>query len=217
MSDGAERIAGSRKIDPRLMAQRFAELQLPIYTIGFGGEGVTGNHVDLAIESMLVDPLVFEKKRVPISLKLRAKGAAGRELTVKVWLEDRAGKKVGEVGEMIPASATNDSIPLRKVRPTENDELIPVELSFVPDLPGEFKLMVKVETIDGEVKINNNLQQTIISVQQGGIRIAYFDHALHTEQKFIRAVNHSDKIQLDFFPIRMGLFAKSNRLDPQDI
>ena len=75
--------------------------------------------------------------------------------------------------------------------------------------------MVKVETIDGEVKINNNLQQTIITVQQGGIRIAYFDHALHTEQKFIRAVNHSDKIQLDFFPIRTGLFAKSNRLDPK--
>ena len=117
MSDGAERIAGSRKIDPRLMAQRFAELQLPIYTIGFGGEGVTGNHVDLAIESMLVDPLVFEKKRVPISLKLRATGAAGRELTVKIWLEDRTGKKVGEVGEMNPVFATNDTVPLKKFAP----------------------------------------------------------------------------------------------------
>ena len=76
-------------------------------------------------------------------------------------------------------------------------------------------MRVKVETINGEVKLKNNLQETIITVQQGGIRIAFFDKGLHTEQKFIRAVNHSDKIQLDFFPIRTGLLAKSNAINPK--
>ncbi|VAX38667.1 hypothetical protein MNBD_PLANCTO02-1547 [hydrothermal vent metagenome] len=215
LSDGAQRTAGKNKVDPRMMARRFAELGLPIYTIGFGGEGVTGNHIDLAVESMLVDPLVFEKKKVPIRIKLRAQGAAGRELTVKVWLEDRTGKRRGEVGEMKPLLATNESIPFRKIRPTGNNELIPIDLSFVPDLPGEFKLMVKVETIDGEAKIKNNFQETIISVQQGGIRIAYFDQVYRPEQKFIRAVNQSDKIQLDFYPIRTGRFFQSNKIDPK--
>ena len=77
LSDGAQRTIGSKKVDPRLIARRFAELSLPIYTIGFGGERITGNHLDLAVESMLVDPLVFEKKKVPISIKLRALGAGG--------------------------------------------------------------------------------------------------------------------------------------------
>ena len=44
-SDGAQRARGELDIDPRSAARQFGQLQIPIYTVGFGGTGVTGASV----------------------------------------------------------------------------------------------------------------------------------------------------------------------------
>lgn len=196
LSDGAQRAVPPFDADPRAKARLLGQQRVPVYTIPFGGSGLSGTAFDLAAEDLLVDPLVFEKKTVPVSAKVRVLGAAGRALTVRLLVEDRTGKKRGEAGEMVVPPAGKNANPSTQVRPATNAEVIPVELSYVPQRPGEFKLAMEIVPLEGELKQQNNRQETIISVQEGGINIAYFDSP-RPEQKWINAVNSSDKIQLD--------------------
>ena len=202
MSDGAQR-AISDDVDPRTQAKEFGHRGVPVYTIGYGGAGLS-HALDLAIEDLLVDPLVFEKKTVPVSARIRVQGAAGRRLTVRLLVESRLGKQPGEPGTMKPPGASSRTISALQIEATRNSEVIPVELSYVPQRPGEYKIAVEVVPIDGELKEQNNRRETIITVQRGGINIAYFNRPLSPEQKFLKAMSASEKIQLDFHDIRQG-------------
>ena len=211
-SDGAERIPVGT-VDARSTARRWGELQVPIYTVGHGGAGSRGAGYDLAIEDLVVDRLAFEKNVVPISAKVRAIGVAGRDLSVRVMIEDRQGVKVGESGVLKPARQAPGSTPVKKIRPAGNSEVIPVDLSFVPVLPGEYKIAIQVDVLDGEIKDTNNIRETVITIQQGGIRVAYFDRPTRFEPIWIRRLNSDTRIQLDFQPIREGEFRGQSSID----
>ena len=53
--------------------------------------------------------------------------------------------------------------------------------------------------------------ETIIRVRRGGIRVAYFD-IVRPEQKWIKQINDSSRIQLDYQWIRSGAFQGRNRI-----
>jgi uncharacterized membrane protein len=214
LSDGAQRAAAPNNADPRAQAMLYGRQRVPIYTVGFGGSGVSGSAFDLSVEDLLVDPLVFEKKTVPVSARVRVLGAPGRKIAVRLLVEDRAGKARGEIGEMKVPPAGINAKPSAQVETATNAEVIPVELSFVPDQPGEFKIAIEVEPIEGELKQQNNRQQTIISVQAGGINAAYFD-TIRAEMKWINAVNTSDKIQLDAYVVAAGARTGGTTIDPR--
>jgi hypothetical protein len=214
MSDGAQRAVAPRDVDPRSVVGRFRERGIHIHPIGFGGSGLTGSAFDLAVEDLLVDPLVFVKKEVPVHARVRVLGAAGRQLTVRLLVEDRSGKKRGEAGEMKVPPAIKNARPSVRIQATTNAEVILVELSYVPQRPGEFKIGIEVVPLEGELKKSNNRQETIVTVQKGGINVAYFD-TVRPEQKYLRIVNRSDKIQLDFQQVRAGEFASQTEIDPE--
>src|SRR6185369_6060636 len=96
-----------------------------------------------------------------------------RKLNVHLLVEDRAGKKPGEAGEMKVPETTRQSKPRTVIETTKNADLIPVELSYVPDRPGEFKIALEVTPLEGELKPGNNRLETIVTVQKGGINVAY--------------------------------------------
>jgi len=210
-SDGAQRAVPPAGADPRDVARRYGELGLPIYPVPYGGNGGDAAF-DLAVEDLAVDPLVFERKAVPVTARVRIAGGAGRPFLVRVLIEDRSGKRPGESGELKPVPATDNSQPSREVRTDQNNAAVPVELSFVPQLPGEYKVAVEVVPADGEVKLTNNRRETIINVQKGGLRVAFFGPP-SPEQKWIRNVNTDQKIQLDFKPIRTGTFGRQDAID----
>lgn len=211
LSDGAQRAMPPADADPREAARRYGELGLPIYPVPYGGQGGDSSF-DLAVEELNVDPVVFERKAVPVLGKVRITGGAGRAFTVRILLEDRAGKRPGESGELKPAVATDNSRPVREIRTDENSAVVPVELSFVPPQPGEFKVALEIVPVEGEVKTTNNRRETIINVQQGGLRVAYFGSP-SSEQRWIRNVNTEQKIQLDFFPVLTGAFGRNRSID----
>lgn len=212
LSDGAERTPAGT-IDARTTARRWGDLQTPIYAVGYGGSGTSGAGYDLAVEDLVVDRLAFEKNVVPISAKIRAIGVGGRDISVRVMIEDRNGIRVGESGVLKPAQQAPGATPFKKLRPTRNSEVIPVDLSFVPVMPGEYKIAVQVDVLDGEIKDTNNLRETIITIQQGGIRIAYFDRPTRFEPIWIRRLNNDTRIQLDFQPVREGKFRGQSSID----
>ncbi len=216
LSDGMQRALPPVDGDPRRIAEQIAShpvRRVPVSTIGFGSEVLEGAS-DLAVEEINVASEVFVKTTVPVTGRIRATGAAGRSLTVRVLLEDRSGKQPGETGELKEIPATSTSRPVMKLTPLSNAEMLPFELSFVPPQAGEYKLAVQVEELDGELKTTNNQRATIINVGKGGLKIAYFDKP-YWEQKYIRLAGSSKKIDIDFFAIRPTPFIDQNKLDPK--
>ncbi|MGE3317280.1 MAG: glutamine amidotransferase [Planctomycetaceae bacterium] len=129
-------------------------------------------------------------------------------------VEDRSGKSPGVAGEMrFPPAARGAKISTQ-ITPTRDSESIPVELTFVPDLPGEYKVAVEVPPLDGELKQPNNRKETIIKVQKGGIKVAYFDR-LRPESKWVKNLGSAEKIQLDFMLVNSGKFRNLTEIDPE--
>jgi hypothetical protein len=214
MSDGAQRAMGEEDADPRAAARRFAEQRgIPIHTVVYGSPELTGVGLDLAVEDMIVNTEAFEKKTVPVRAQLRVTGAAGRQVRVRLLIEDRTGLSLGESGELVPIPLAGDAVSFRDITIQENNEVIPIELSFIAEQAGEFKLALEAVPLDGELKLNNNQVQTLITVRKGGLRVAYFD-TMRIEQRSIRLLNDTAKIQVDMQVVLSGDFRGNTRIDP---
>jgi hypothetical protein len=195
-SDGAQRALPPYDTDPRAAANRLAEQQIRVDVVGLGASGISETSTDLIVEDLEVSPTVFVKNTVIVRAKIRALGAADQDLTVRLLLEDRASAEPGKSGRMVPVAA-----PL-KIRPKRNQELLPVEIPFTAQDPGEFKLTLEVVPLEGEALTTNNSQTTFITVLKGGVSVAYFDRQHRPEAKFLKRIDESPDIRLDFKPIR---------------
>jgi hypothetical protein len=197
-SDGANRAMAPNDIDPRAAAARLADQQIPVDTIGFGASGLTDSTIDLAAEDLEVSPTVFVKNTVTVSAKVRALGAADREVVVRLLIEDPGAALAGGVAPMKLAT------PPVTLKPRANQDLLSVEgLSFVAQDPGEFRLTLEVVPLEGEPLTSNNSLTTYMTVLKGGISVAYFDREHRAEMKFIRRTDESPDIRLDLKPIRL--------------
>lgn len=208
MGDGAQRALPPRQEDPRQAARIISELQIPVHTVTFGASQLQGTTVDLMLENLRTSPTVFVKNRAVLESSLRALGAAGRELSVHLLVE----KPSPDDPQKRTLQAEGEPL---LITPRSADEVIPVQMSFVPDTPGEIKVGLRVEPVDGEVLITNNEQSTYLTVMKGGIRIAFFD-SLRNEQQFLRKIDESPDIQVDFYPVRKGTLAR-NDAPPSDL
>lgn len=213
LSDGAQRALPPFDVDPLQAARKLAAEQAPVYPIGYGATSLSSTTVDLALADLLIDPVVFEKKRVPLKVQLKASGAARKKATLRVLVEDRGNKPNGEPGVLVKAPFMQQAKVETEVVLRGDTDVQTIDLSFVPQRPGEVKVAVEVVALEGEVLTRNNRLETIITVRQGGLRVAYFDTA-RPEQKFLRMVNGADKIQLDWFEIRRGRFRGQTKIDP---
>jgi len=198
LTDGAQRAGGEEDLDPLLAARRLAEEKgTPIHPVPFGTSELSASGLDLVMEEMILDqPVTFEKKQVPVRMRVRLQGAAGRTVRVQLLMEDRAGKALGESGVLKPIPLSQESKPFADVRTSENSASLNVDLSFIADQPGEYKIAAEVVPVDGEIKLNNNRLESLLTVRKGGLRVVYFD-TLRVEQKFIKELNDTAKIQLD--------------------
>lgn len=200
MSDGAQRAVGELNIDPRAEARRFAEQRgAPIYPVPFGSSDLSGAGVDLAVEDVVVDPFPFERKTVPVRGFVRVSSAGGRTATVRLYLEDRSNKQVGETGDFKPLRATVDSRPVKEFTIPQGVTRVPFELSFVAEMAGDYKLRCEVEPLSDEpkeVKVANNRFETLITVRKGGLKVKYFDVLRH-ESTYINRLNDNAKVQLE--------------------
>lgn len=198
-TDGAQRAVPPFDVDPRAAASRLADVPVRVDTVPFGASGLSESALDLIAEDLEVSPTVFVKNTVVVSAKIRALGAADKELTVRLFLEDPNSAEKGQQTKMKSAAT-----PLR-IRTSRNEDVLPVEMNFVAQDPGEFRLRLEVEALEGEPLTANNSLTTFISVLKGGISVACFDDALHPEHKFLRRIDESPDIRVDFKPIRSAI------------
>lgn len=213
MTDGAHRVMPPFDADPLTAARKLADAQVAIYAVGYGASSLSTASLDLAMEDLVVPEVVFEKNRIPVKAKLRAVGAAGKKARVRVVIEDRSGKRPGESGELKPAPSTAQTKTVQEIEIKQDSETIPIELTFAPQVSGELKIGIEVEATENELLKGNNRRETIITVKQGGLNVAYFD-VFRPEQYWLRVVNGADKIQLDFQEVRRVRFAGQTKIDP---
>lgn len=208
LGDGAQRALAPFDADPRIAAARLAESQLPVDTVAFGSSELSGRSLDLALEDLEVNPTVFVKNKVVVGAKLRATGAQGRDLVVQLMIEDPGASRPGEPPAMKLAAP---SVTLSTKQPVA---VLPVELEFTANDPGEFRLSLRVAPVDGEPVTSNNELTTYITVLKGGINVACFD-AIRPELRYLRLIDESPDIQVDTKVIRKGEFLEGNRVEAE--
>lgn len=211
LGDGRQAATGALDVDPMTPARQFGRLQRPIYSVGFGREDATDSTLDLALNDLDVSREVFQGNVVPIRVKLTSVGVLGQPVRVRVLLENRSGKVDGESGPLEPVPVEDDTRPIVTVTPDKASQEQTIQLQIAPEQVGDLKLVVEADPLPAEVRKTNNRVETIIRVRRGGIRVAYFD-IMRSEQKWIRKINDSSRIQLDFHPIRSGAFRNLTKI-----
>ena len=212
LSDGKQAATGQLDIDPLVAGRLLGKQHAPIYAVPLGSSEVTSTALDVAVSELDVAQDVFLRNVVPIRIRMKALGAQGRDVRLRVLVEDRSGLTAGQSGPMkaIVADRNNVTVKIHKVETKADD--VTVELQFVPMVAGEMKIAVEAELLPGEVRRTNNRVETVIRVRAGGIRVAYFDR-LRPEFKWLKSINVSSRIQLDAKWLRGGVFANRNRFD----
>lgn len=211
LTDGSHRVAPPFDADaPRTVARKLGQLQIPVFPVPFGESDIEEAGLDIAVEDLAVSPIAFVRNTVPVTAKILVQGGEGRRFNVELLIEDPSdptGKR------MIAPKAIRGARPTIQVQSTKNSETLPVELSFVPELPGEYRVAVRVEPIAGELRLTNNQRETLLTVQSGGVTVAYFD-TVRDEVLDIMRINSAEQIRLDFHWVRSGTFAKQSKIDP---
>jgi uncharacterized membrane protein len=203
LSDGRQAASGALDVDPLIAARVLGRSQRAIYSVGFGSTEATTSSLDLALDELDVSREVFQGNILPVRVRLKSSGAQGQKVTVRVLLENRLGVIDGQSGKMEPVAVSEEVRSIAVVTPSNSSDEQIVQLQISPELTGDLKLAVEAEPLPGEVRRTNNRVETIIRVRRGGIRVAYFD-VIRPEQRWLRAINDSTRIQLDFQPIRLG-------------
>ena len=211
LGDGRQAALGNDARSPVPLATRFGRRHTPIYSTVFGTSDVGSSSVDTAVTELDIPRDVFVGNVVPVSARIRAQGAAGKKTRVRVLVEGPR-REHGQSGEMVPARTDSQSRPQRELTFDIDSFDRLIDLSFVPPRDGEWKVAVEVEPVDGEARPTNNRIETIIKVQKGGIRVAYFDRS-RPEVKWIRSVTISNRVQLDFQQVYFGRLKDRNQFD----
>lgn len=210
LSDGRQAASGALDTDPIEAARLLGRQQRPLYAVVYGSTESSDTGQDLALDELDLARDVFRGNVVPIRVRLKSLGAQGQEVRVRAFIEDRTGRLPGEAGEMIPATGDEGGAVITHTPATPSEETT-LQLRIVPEMVGDIKIALEAEPLSGEIRRTNNRVETIIRVRQGGIKVAYFD-ILRPEQKWLRRINVSSRVQLDFQLIRSGPFSSKNSI-----
>ncbi len=199
LSDGAQRAYPPRDLPAQTAAARLSHLDVPLYTLPFGQSRGLGEAKDVALKDLVANPTVYVKNELSIRGQLRIDGYVDRDIPVRGLFETSAGKM--------------EVVAEKKVKATADGQLVPVELSYIPQTPGEFKLTLEAVPQPGELVTTNNQLSTFVTVLKGGLNVLYLEGALRPEDKFLRrSLDASPDIKVDF--LRTPLPNLSDRFRP---
>ncbi|HEX4149960.1 MAG TPA: glutamine amidotransferase [Pirellulales bacterium] len=185
ISDGAQRAIAPRDTPPQVPARRLADLGYPLYSVPLGQARGLGQARDVAIEDLRVPQQVFVKNQLDVKATIRIEGYVNQSVLAQLLVEDHEGK-------MQPVAST-------KLEARQDGQRLPAELVYVPQIPGEQKITLKLPDLPGELVTTNNQVSTFITVLKGGLSVLYVEGQPRVEQKFIRrSLDSSPEIKVDY-------------------
>ena len=185
LSDGAQHAYPPRDIPPQSVARRLGEGGVPLWSVLFGQQRSGSQGRDAEVVQLSVADDVFVKTTVEVSGRVRLSGLADRDVVVRLLVEEGGGE-LEEVARAV----------VRSSGPSAEDT---VRLSWRPETPGERKVVLAIDPLDGETVITNNEVSSFVNVVDGGLQVVYLEGALRVEQRFLRrALSASPDMQVDF-------------------
>ena len=176
ISDGrATRSRGSAEAAARLLGQRGVK----VHAVAVGSNRPIDRVCDVAVRDLRAPERVFVGNRPQVRAVVSTLGMAGKKVEAVLSVN---GNEVARL-PVVPAAD----------RSTQ-------EIVYAPplDAVGPAKIVLAVEPVPGELVTTNNRAETIVRVEEGGIRVLYLDGRLHPEGKYIaRALGDAKEIELD--------------------
>ncbi|MEO8498704.1 MAG: glutamine amidotransferase, partial [Planctomycetota bacterium] len=183
LGDGAQ-TAFSPQVEMPEAGRELARLEYPLYTVVFGPSGDVAQARDVSIENMPEQYTVFVKNELVVKGALRVRGYVNQAVAVELIATNPAGEKT--------------RVATVEVTAREDNQLLPVEMSFVPAEPGQYQLTLRAAEQPGERVTRNNELSAFVTVLEGGLRVLYLYGDLLGEQRLLRrSINMSPDIQLD--------------------
>lgn len=161
LSDGAQRAYPPRDVLPQAAAARLKHLGEPLFAVLVGQPRGPGQLQDVAVTDLLTDPTVFVKNELAISAQVRIDGYVNRAIPVKLEVETPAGK--------------TETVAQPTVTATRDGQRIPLNFSYIPETPGEYKVTIKLEEQKEELVTANNRLSTFVQVLKGGVNVLYIE------------------------------------------
>ncbi|WP_417731942.1 hypothetical protein [Rosistilla oblonga] len=150
----------------RVAADRLAAQNIPLWTVGLGGEQPPP---ELAIDEVVADDRAFLGDEVQVRVLLRGTAPAGSEVAVE--LRDRDSDAL-----LARQQVRMESSPTRTVVP----------LTFTADRPGIWNLQVVVPPIDGEIFTDNNRKPMRLVVRDEPIGVLLIAQQPSYEFRFLK-------------------------------
>lgn len=184
LGDGAQ-TAFDPAVEIQEAGRELARLGHPLYTVAFGPPGDVVQARDVAVENLQDQYTVFVKNELPLRAAVRVHGYVNKEIPVELLVESPDGE--------------TETIGPKTVMAREDGQQVAIEMKYVPEHPGRYKLTLRANEQPGELVTKNNQLSAFLRVLEGGLKVLYLEGALRWEQEFLRrSLDASPDIELDF-------------------
>ncbi len=194
LTDGRQQALTPRDASAQDIAAKLRHQNFPAFPVVFGQSRGLGGVRDVAVVDFPPPAAVFVKTEMAIHGEIKINGYVNQPIHVRVLMEMPGGKM-----EVVAEK--------RDVKASADGQLLPVDFTYVPETPGEFKLTLEAVPQPGELVTTNNQLSAFVQVLKGGLHVLYIEGDLRVEQKFLRrALDAWRDIKVDFI-----------RLDPRHL
>ena len=169
-------------VSPQVAAQQLRG-RVPIITVGVGQANAGKDSPDLAARDLVAGPTVFVKNQPEIRGTIGVRGFAGQTIDVELMVE----------GESAPVATKQVKVP-------EGVSTLAVSgFKYIPTLPGEKRLTLRVKPRPNELVATNNEFSTYLDVLKGGLKVLYIQGpGVSWEPKFlVRSLDAAREIHAD--------------------
>ncbi|MEI8373871.1 MAG: glutamine amidotransferase, partial [Planctomycetota bacterium] len=191
LTDGRQQALAPRDASVQDIAAKLRHQSYPVFPVVFGQSRGLGGVQDVAVVDFPPPASVFVKTEMAIHGEIKVSGYVNHPIPLRVFMETPEGKM--------------EQIAQKEITATADGQLLPVDFTYTPETPGEFKLTLEAVAQPGELVTTNNQQSSFVQVLKGGLHVLYIEGDLRVEQKFLRrSLDASRDIKVD-----------SIRLDPR--
>jgi len=185
LSDGAQHAYPPRDLPPQTVARRLGEGGIPLWSVLFGQQRSGSQGRDAEVVQLSVAEEVFVKTTVEVAGRVRLTGLGDRDVAVRLLVEGADGSLAEEARTIVRSSGA--------------DAEETVRLAWRPEQPGERKVTLVIDPLEGETVLTNNEVSSFVNVVDGGLRVVYLEGALRVEQRFLRrTLSASPDMQVEF-------------------
>ena len=154
LTDGRQQAIAPRDASPQDIAARLRRQGFPAFPVVFGQSRGLGGVQDVAVVDFPPPASVFVKTEMAIHGEIKVNGYVNQPIPVRLLIETPDGK--------------TEEVNKCNVTARANGDLLPVDFTYIPENPGEYKVTLKVDPQRDELVTTNNELERVRAGAQGG-------------------------------------------------